>query len=244
MRIEGRYVMNRKTAIIISSAVILILIISVISYFSLSDVIIGDLKNIDLKIVVDSQDPRVGEIITLSVNEISDDSNITWEIRSEKYFGKQISISFNESDYYEIVVKSTNNKEEGFGNLTLDVKNQDIHEELSIDRRFVRVVEGWTGVHQSEIQIFNGTSSPTIHLIYEIPTGTGDVGFEIWGPTDTTLDTLESESVRLINEGHTFEFTIILENLVDINPPYEIFVNLVLYQGYIDGFNYGCDINY
>lgn len=200
---------------------------------------------IDVIIIINNENPRVDDLISLSIDDNNDGNNYTWilSIQEIKY-GRNVNIMFNKSDYFNIQAYVEYDNAIGYNEIIIEVKNNDII--TKIDRGIP--IRAGPLINQNGIQdryvLFNGTTTPIVRVKYEIISGIGNVGSEIWMSTDTEFEILCSEEASIFNEGITFYFELYEEDLIKFDMPYDIVINLFVYDGFITGFIYDFEMIY
>lgn len=235
--------MNKKTIGLISIIVSIVIIASIVSVLSISNVLSEESEEIDFSIIQETADLRVNMGISLSISYSGDDVNISWEIGSAQYFGERISISFSESNFYQVNVSLTGDNKHGFTTTHLNVKNIDLHDGVQNGIPLKNIVGEYTGF-QSNLEVINGTTNPNATIDFEVRSGIGNIGFEVWLSNEKFLEVIKSESVTLTSNGHTFEYNIDLNEYNTFEKPYNVIINLFVYKGAISGFNFEFEINY
>ncbi|RLF66720.1 MAG: hypothetical protein DRN57_06520 [Thermoplasmata archaeon] len=197
-------------------------------------------------IIIDKDILRVNEIVNITIKEPKKIDNCTWEIDGKMYYGKCISVSFNESKNYSIklTLKIYGNKKNIVKNI--EVYNQ--NEEYILQMKGFQNYRYIRDIDQGRIiSIKPGISYPNVEIHIHSDKAVGILGpkIELWIDQDNGKQkVLLYEKGNYFNEPLDFHITISSDVLNDYSLPFQISIGIKIEEGKIDDWTIEIDILY
>lgn len=216
------------------------LLLIIIIFISSVLYVIGPLSETDsgkkerLVVSTNTNDFRVHEEIILFLEDVPNNANVSWnsELENLSYYGKTISIVFDQSEQYTISVVAKWDDIIGHGSITLPVKNQD-EEKIWGGPGLIEIrISRGKGAGEY-VDIYPGISTPTVysHVTVKNIYGRFSIICVLFYQGESTGETIYEKDISGINRDVDLEIYFYPDDLPKADRQYDVSCGVHCQQG-------------